>query len=327
MKKVIEFFKSKIIIIKWTIEYFAILSLLLWFLFHFNVFSAHHWWKFSHATLHGFGGLVFGLMMYSAIPIYIATTLIIYRKQEPIIIITVPAKIKNFLEKIKSIFVKPAPEPAKESTSDPTPTPDSETTPEYPSDMPPELYIPYIRAKQNIPLTGAISVFNKQKDEQTTAEPQQNETQTESFPIPSDFDISDSLPTTETRNDEFPIFRDLDFDTPIEQPKTEKLSNNTTKYFDENHTEYETYHEFIATEKYVIYEHNDDDFWIMDDDNWFATNKQHESPIPELLDLARQNDLIPVLYLESQNIMDLTGTIEKFESNGIRVIKSLNELK
>ena len=64
----------------------------------------------------------------------------------------------------------------------------------------------------------------------------------------------------------------------------------------------------------------------MDDDTWFASKKQIKSPIPDLLDLAKQNDLTPVLYLESQNIMDLDGTTEKFESAGIRVIKKLEEL-
>ena len=64
----------------------------------------------------------------------------------------------------------------------------------------------------------------------------------------------------------------------------------------------------------------------MDDETWFASKKQRPSPIPEMINLAQQNDLIPVLYLESQNIMDLPGTIEKLESNGVRVIKSLDEL-
>ena len=47
----------------------------------------------------------------------------------------------------------------------------------------------------------------------------------------------------------------------------------------------------------------------------------------EMIDLARQNNLIPVLYLESQNIMDLPGTTERFESMGVRVIRGLDELE
>lgn len=328
MKKAIEFFKSNIVVIKWTLEYFAILSLILWLLFGFNVFSARHWWIFSHATLHGFGGLVFGLMMYSAIPIYIATAIIIYRTKEPIFTLKMPEKLKKIFEKIKNIFAKPSQTTATPETTK-EPEPNTENDSEYPADMPRELYIPYLRAKQRVPLTGATSAFNKQPNENLVHTPE-NEAINESFPIPSDFDISDSLPDTHQPNNdfsdgEFPVFKDIDFDTPIPESVPE-LSNTTTKYFDERDIEYETYHDFIATEKYLIYEHNDSDFWVMDDDKWFASKKQHESPIPELLELAKQNGLTPVLYLESQNIMDPNGTIEKFESMGVRVIKSLEEL-
>ena len=92
------------------------------------------------------------------------------------------------------------------------------------------------------------------------------------------------------------------------------------------HIDYETYHDFIATKKFVIYEHNDEDFWIMDGDSWFAAGKQKDSPIQELIGLAKQNELTPVLYLASQNIMDLDNTISNFESMGIRVVKDLSEL-
>ena len=64
----------------------------------------------------------------------------------------------------------------------------------------------------------------------------------------------------------------------------------------------------------------------MDDETWFAAGKQIESPINELIDLGKRNGLIPVLYLHSQNIMDIESTTNKFEDMGIRVIKSLDEL-
>ena len=95
----------------------------------------------------------------------------------------------------------------------------------------------------------------------------------------------------------------------------------------EKNIDFETYHDFVATEKFVIYEHNDEDFWIMDDDSWFATGKQKDSPIPELIDLAKQNDLTPVLYLHSKNIMNIDNVIKNFTDDGIRVIKNLDELK
>ena len=303
MKRLLDFFKSNMILVYWTLGYFIFLWAVLRFLFKFDMFSAHYWWRFFHATLHGFGGFVFGILMYSAIPIYIATALIIYRKKTAIITIPVPEKIKSIFSKIKDIFAKPAPKIEDKNNIKDTDTTSNEpepTAPEYPPDMPPELYVPYIRTKQNMSLTGAVSVFNKQTDVMPDSETPTNEN--ESFPIPNDFDISDTLPNSDTKSDApfsdggFPVFKDIDFDTPIKEP--EKLSNTVTKYFTDNGTEYETYHDFIATEKYVIYDHNDDDFWIMDDDSWFASKRQRESPIPELLSLAKQNNLTPVLYLE-----------------------------
>ena len=105
-----------------------------------------------------------------------------------------------------------------------------------------------------------------------------------------------------------------------------KKENYTTKYFDEKHIDYEIYKDFIKTDKHLIYEHNDGDFWIMDENDWFASGKQIDSPVPELIDTAKQNGLIPILYLQSQNIMDIENTINTFENMGVRVIKSLEEL-
>ena len=137
-----------------------------------------------------------------------------------------------------------------------------------------------------------------------------------------DFDVSDTI--EQDMNDSVPTFKDINFDIPIATEK--ELENNTTKYFKEKNIEYETYHEFVATEKFVIYEHNDEDFWIMDNDSWFASGKQKDSPTKELITLAKQNNLTPVIYLASQNIMDIDETIKKFESDGIHVIKDLDEL-
>ena len=61
-------------------------------------------------------------------------------------------------------------------------------------------------------------------------------------------------------------------------------------------------------------------------DSWFATGKQKDSPIPELISLAKQNELTPVLYLASQNIMNIDATTANFESMGVHVIKDLDEI-
>lgn len=318
MKKVLDFIKSNTIIVKWTIWYFFILWLILRFIFHFDPFSAHYWWKFFHATLHGFAGFVFGLLIYTAIPIYIATTAIIYRKKE--LVITIPF-IDKIFEYIKKFFPsKPVAEPVAE-VSEPEKTEEPKNAePEYPNDMPAELRIPYMRAKNNLSLTGAVSAYNKQKITTTnTFEKKETEPDT-IIPVPTDFDLSDSDTFDEST---IPTFKDINFD---DEPESENFENSTTKYFKSKDIEYETYKQFVATEKYVIYEHSDNDFWIMDENTWFASGKQIDSPIPELIELGQENGLAPILYLASQNIMDIETVIEQFESMGIRVIKNLDEL-
>lgn len=321
MKKIIEFIKSNIIIAKWTFWYFFVLWLILRFVFKFDMFSAHYWWKFFHSTLHGFGGFVFGLLIYTAIPIYIATTATIYRKKELVIAIPFVDKIVEFISKYlpkKKEVEKPTEPIVEEKSEEPL-------QPEYPSDMPPELRVPYMRAKNNMSLMGVVSVYNKQNTKPTTEKNDKSEnTDIENtFNIPTDFDISESLDESDSENIKIPTFTDINFD---DEPEEKPLENNTTKYFTSKNIEFETYKEFVATEKYVIYEHNDGDFWVMDNNTWFAAGKQIDSPINDLIDLGKQNGLIPVLYLQSQNIMDIEDTINKFEAAGVRVVKSLDEL-
>ena len=319
MKKILDFCKSNILVVRWTMEYFFALWLILRFIFKFDMFSAHYWWKFFHATLHGFGGFVFGALIYSAIPIYIATTIIIYRKKE--MIIKLPLIDKAF-EYTSKLFPKKV---AKKTEDTPTQaeTENKSNEPEIPNEVPPELRIPYARVKRNLSLTGPVSVYNQQKKTTPqTPESIMETAESESpIPIPTDFDISE---TTDTGTESFPMFHDITFDEP--EPEPEKLENATTQYFTEKNIDFETYKQFVATEKYVIYEHNDEDFWIMDDKVWFAAGKQVDSPIDELLGLAKQNNLTPVIYLRSQNIMDIESTISSFEKSGIRVVKDLDEL-
>ena len=139
MKKIIDFIKSNIIIAKWTFWYFFVLWLILRFIFNFDMFSAHYWHKFFHATLHGFGGFVFGLLIYTAIPIYIATSATIYRKKELIIAIPFVDKIVEYISKYlpkKPVEIKTDEPVVAEKKDEPI-------APEYPSDMPPELRVPY----------------------------------------------------------------------------------------------------------------------------------------------------------------------------------------
>lgn len=323
MKKIKEFFKTVFILLKWSVEYFATIGIILWFLFRFNVFSLHHWWKFSHATLHGFWGFTFGAIIYGAIPIYIATVLIISRKKEPIIKYSIIDFIKNILLKILKIFTPKKAE--KTSTDEPTDTQSKDDEPEYPSDLPPELRVPYMRAKQNISLTGALSSFNQDSQQQTTAAESSSEPDASAFPIPSDFDISDTSTESKTAPDSIiPTFTDINFDEPIKPNFPKK--NTIMKYFESKNTEYETYNDYVITRKYLVYDHDDEDFWIMDDENWFASGKQKPSPVKEMVELSKQNDLTPVIYFESENVMDFENTKKNLASNGIRIITTPDEL-
>ena len=287
------------------------------------MFSCHYWWKFFHASLHGFPGFVFGTLVYAMIPVYIATTIITYRTKE--MIIPIP-----LADKISKIFAKKSEAPANKKTETEEENKETVAEPEYPSELPPELRVPFMRAKNRIPLTSAISVYNKTNSDKKNeavnatapAPAQENVSENNDIPIPMDFDISDTI--SPSMNDSVPTFTDINFDIPI-ATETE-LSNNTTKYLTDKNIEYETYRDYVATDKFVIYEHNDNEFWIMDGDSWFAAGKQKDSPVSELIDLAKQNELTPVIYLHSQNIMDIDKTIANFESSGIRVVKSLDEL-
>ena len=315
MNKILDFLKTNFIVAKWTAIYFFVLWAILWYLFRFDMFSQLHWWKFFHAHLRGFVGLVFGLIIYTAIPIYIATTAIIYRTKKPIFKIPFCDKIS---ERIKSLFIKPEPEAKSEAE------PETETTPEskYPENLPSEMHVPFARMKQRLSVSGTMSVFNKTptNSEKTINEPQQSED--EAFPIPTDFDIGDSLPDTSV-----PTFTEINFDTPTTSQPEPKIENTVTKYFDEHGIEYETYENFVVTEKHIIYTHSDTDFWIIDNETWFAAGKQIDSPIPALLELSHDNGLKPIIYFESKNIMDFDGTVKQLTESGITVITDINELK
>lgn len=218
--------------------------------------------------------------------------------------------------------------PEPESEPEPETTENTDSASEYPDDLPSELRAPFIRMKQRLSFTGALSTFNKQQTNTDILQTVQTTTasESESFPIPTDFDIGDSLPDTS-----IPQFTDINFDEPKPQPNapetTNEPENTVIKYFKQNNIEYETYKDYIATAKYIVYTHSDSDFWILDSQTWFAAGKQHDSPIPELLELATENNLTPVIYFESKNVMDFEGTCKQIQESGVKTITDLTELQ
>ena len=82
-----------------------------------------------------------------------------------------------------------------------------------------------MRAKNHLSLSGATSVYNKQKEIKQNTPQEIMENNTNNIPLPTDFDIS----SENTDDDNFiPTFTDIDFDEPDEPV----LENNTTKYFE-----------------------------------------------------------------------------------------------
>ena len=333
MTKLSNFLKTNKILLRWTVWYFVCLWAILRFVFDFNMLSKNCWVKFFNETLHGFWGLVFVVIIYGAILIYVASAMIIYRKNKPIMEIPVPDSIKNIPSNISKIFSETKTD-TKSDENKKTENNSDINDDGYPRNLPPELYVPYMRAKNHMTANTAISDFNKQPDENATPapEPQQAQPETESFPIPTDFDISDDLTDTtqSQQNNSVPVFKDLDFDTPIEQTKPDTAQDNNKntviKYCEKNGLEYEILDDFVMMKKYLIYDHNDEDFWIMDDDNWFASGKQKKSPVNRLIDLSEQYTVSPVIYFETKNILDIEHVITGLEKRGIRVIMSLSEL-
>lgn len=286
------------------------------YLFNFDMFSKLYWWKFFNTNFHSFIGMVFCLFVYTAIPIYIATIMVMYRTKKPIM--TVPI-LSNIFAKLRSMCAKIEP------AATPEPEPEIDPEPEYPADLPCELRVPFTRMKQKLSFLGMTSSFNQPKSDSEKMIPIAQSEQ-DAFPIPTDFDISDSLPDTSV-----PTFTDINFDEPqsIQQPENQnetESTNSVTQYFDENNIEYETYKNFVITTKNLIYVHNDTDFWIMDNDTWFAAGKQIQSPANDLIEIAKENNLTPIVYFESTNIMDFEGTIKQLNESGIKTATDLSEL-
>ena len=90
-----NFYKSNKYVILWTVAYFVATWAIMRFMFNFNIFSALRWHQLMHAHLHGFAGMVFGILILAAVPMYIATTIVIARTKTPLFTITIPEFIKK----------------------------------------------------------------------------------------------------------------------------------------------------------------------------------------------------------------------------------------
>ena len=320
MTKILEFIKSHKYAIIWTLCYLAITWAILYFMFDFSIFNRAQWRHLANAQLRGFPGFVFGILVLAALPLYVATTILIVRTKQPLITIPLPKiKIPEFLKASPA----PAPETVPESET-PTLGPDEVDTPvELPDDMPAELRFAFIRARNNI---GRIqtSAFNAVPSQLSSNQPYTPEVIADALPLPTDFDIDTPTPDVDTT---IPTFTEINFDDEIiDTPTTPNDNTELIQHLTQNNTKFSTDENIVITDTHVIITHADSDFWVTDTDNWFATGRTCPSPIIAVQNAAEKYNRIPAIYLASMNIMNIDKLIPQWQSAGITVITDLSEI-
>ena len=322
----------------WTVFYVFLMWVILYYLFNFNMFLCAHWVRLARVELHGFPGLVFGILILAAVPLYVATTVLTMRNK------SVPVKIP--LPKCFEPVAKP-PEPA------PVPVvTEQEKLPELHPGVPAEMRESFMRARKNYGVRQR-SVFNKPMTisavgvatdtgvpmpELVASTPVVHNMATEmsndtsvvdvadaTFPIPTDFDVESSTDA----DYEVPVFSDINFDNDADSDsENNTVGDDLCEFLGQaGYSAHKTDDDLIFVNNFIIAVHDDDDFWVADDMDWFAAGKQKTSPIAAL-NVARTNNnaLHPVLYLGAQNIMDVDAKIEKWRTDGIMVITDRDEL-
>lgn len=334
MNKILDFLKRNRYAIIWTACYFILTWAILRFLFNFDVLRWTHWAHLAHVQLHGFPGLVFGILILSALPLYVATTSVIVRTGKPLITVSTPK------------ILKPVPtetETKTQTNETDAKIPDSEPEPiKLPNDIPSELRPAYLRARQNL---GRLqtSTFNapRHNNNQTPTPTVQDDTD---IPLPVDFDIpidfdnftpdTPQSPDTPIDIGSAPIFKDIDFDTtfdivtpPIPEIETPTGENDAIiDYLNKKSIKFDIQNELIITATHAIASHTDNAMWIADADNWFAAGKQKKSPITELIIATQDGTKKPVLYLGATNIMDLENLSAAWSAMGISIIEKPEQL-
>ena len=358
MKRISEFFKTHHFAVKWTACYIASMWAILYFLFRFNMFNPHQWQHLMRAELHGFAGFVFGILLLSALPLYVACTTLIIRTKKPLV--TIPTKhIKKFLARLQPVPVSAT------SSTDTTETDVAEKTDsdtphvvdsDLPENIPAELRPAYIRMRSNLgrmqtstfnslssnPIPQIITTADTSDTTNdnsapvsTTDTPVQTDIIGDTMPLPSDFDLD--IPDDTPIFSDIPTFTDITFgdgDDDANEPETTTAATTVTtppvdiaNYLTNAGIPFTTTDtDLIKTDKYIIASHTDPDFWVADAQNWFASGKIRPSPIQEIQAISATENLTPVLYLGSDNIMDLDQLIQTWEQDGILIIRTPSDL-
>lgn len=333
MKKVYDFFKVHKYAFFWTIGYVCVMWAILYFLFNFDMFNMAQWHRLMRAHLHGFAGFVFGLLILAAMPLYVATTAIIIKKKKPLITIPVP-KVN-----LQAIFKKaPEPEPVKATEEEKKEPENPEMN--LPAELPLEMKPIFLRAKQNLLLMQQVGFV---PPDGADAVEHQGADVVDSLPVPSDFDIDFSDEDSDEENEEFttplfdgeaPVFKSLSFDADNDSENVSgadlagDLVDNSKllKYLSDAKRDFSTDEDVVLTDKFAIVTHSDSDFWVADNENWFAAGKVCESPIIVAKRTAEKHGLIPAIYLQEKNILNIDDLIGQWQKDGVIVITNLSEV-
>lgn len=340
MQRILDFLKKQKYVIIWTVCYFCVAYALFRILFGFDMLSYAHWTRLANAQLHGFAGFVFGIMILTLLPIYASTTAIIVRTGAPLFTIPLPA------------FLQRAPTAAATTTDTPTAADDAPAARPLPDGLPMELRAAYLRARNNAGREQISSVDTRSVDTASNIPPaidtksaiaeiiaptthsvataQQNTTtENNAFPLPTDFDLGDDFDDTKIDSNitdmDAPVFTEINFDDAPAATPTKNAS--ITEYMhDHNIKIVATDGDILITDKLAIAVHDDPNFWVAEDENWFATGQQKTSPVLELVRAAEKHNVKPVLYMGATNIMDFDQMREKWTAAGITVITRPDEL-
>ena len=345
MTKIKDFFSTHKYAIIWTVCYIIAMWSILYFLFNFNMLSTAQWHHLARAELHGFAGFVFGLLLLSALPLYIATTTLIIRNKKPLIEIPTPKIQISKLWSTPQVAPSPTPiEPATPAPDTDAPTPQNELSEEIPA----EIRNAFIRARNNIGQiqTSAFNMLAPTAQPVPVAEPVTDIT-TKEIPLPNDFELGfDEI--TPSFSD-IPTFSEIDFgdapdtittttpESPTEPAPQQETAPETpgptsddyqilTTHLDQTSRAYTITDDIVITDEFAIATHSDPDFWVADTENWFAAGKTRPSPIQSVKKIATLHKRTPAIYLASKNILDLDNLVDTWTNDGIAVFTDLTQI-
>ena len=339
IKRLTDFYKKHRYAFIWTVCYIAVMWVVLHSLFHFDMFSWRHWGILMRAHLRGFPGFVFGILMLAAGPMYVATTMLIVRTGKPLFTIPLP----QVPEPVRRLIpTRASKEADKSAESSDTPEPAAEPVHELPGNLPGELRGAFLRAREKpafefatVPASAPVSADTPvATDDQLVPD---------GLPLPTDFGFDDA-PVAAPAMGDFPTFTTLNFDdAPATSASPEPADTNTAPaipdiaapdpeivpvvdYIKSTGRDYQITDGIILCGGMAIAAHTNNEFWIADDDDWFASGQQKPSPVTVVRRVADAHGVAPVMYLGTKNIMDIDGRIAEWTANGVRVVSDLNEL-